>query len=45
MGGEILATIVFVPGDLVVVLRGRDHIEVAVTVHVYRGHPRGAVGR
>ncbi len=38
-------SVVLVPGDLVVVARGREHVQVAVAVHVRREDRVGAVGR
>ena len=45
LGVEVtLAVGVLVPDDLVVVERGRQHVEVAVTVEIGRTHRLGAVG-
>ncbi|HNB22108.1 MAG TPA: hypothetical protein PKZ32_06820, partial [Candidatus Melainabacteria bacterium] len=45
VGGEVLATVVLVPSDLVVNARRAEHVQVAVAVHVRRKHRIGPIGR
>jgi hypothetical protein len=34
MAGEILLAVVLIPGDFVIILRGREHIQIPVPVHI-----------
>ena len=45
MFGQTLAAVVFVPGDLVVIERCRQHIHVAVAVDIDREHAADSIGR